>query len=999
MTLEGEGEELAAWGELHLSRGRAAGIPVEASVPWHFRDEEFIVSGARVEALSADISFSASADLRPVPVGDRFLVRGTAQDVSLNNLKRVLPLDVNLESGKGALNFWASADVGARSAGEVSLNLPKLEVNGTEVVKGLKARVQLSPEREVTVDCEGQAFGAKVTGTGGVRLGLEASRQEEPWRPAMNFTVKGLDSALAAAVFPALTSLNPSGTLDLSLRAEGSEGGLSAVAEAHAPILTVGPPSASTKLESILASLRYEGGTVVQGNLKAKVNGAPLTFSGGVNLATSDLSFAGVLEGFKPASLPALESVEGRCGVTVSIQGTLASPKVVVSVAGEGSRVAGLPIAIPRLSAAYADGKITIPETTVSVAGSSLSFRGEAVLPKEGEPFLNLSGAVSDLNLEALSLSSDLETAGRLSGTLSVSGPISSASLSGVLESEAVSVGSTDVRGLHLDFSGTTRDLEVRSVRAKVNGGTVEGSGRITMGRRRMREMQVNLEVKGIEVRSLLAGFEIDAGVGGYLDGSLKLRGTFMRPEMLLMVTSPLTVNEVLVDRLTATVTVSQDTTASAVRREAFAARRGQDRAAGRRPGERRMTLGELPAQPRYTLQLNATGYLGDLTVPVGGHMDWWGRGHGWSYSVESGVLDLDRLVSAKMPSMKGRFTGNVKVSLSGQLTRQRGSAGPIHVLVSFPSLSTFGVQAQDVYLPVNVDVGTGRADVYDGSGSFYGGTLSINGRVLLTDHQWEGAVKVRGLDLGQAAKPFMSVGELVGSADLDVQAKGDYGVLMMVFASGSFRAGEGYLHQIDMLKLVSKEKRLSFQEIRGSFFWNGRDLWLNPGTQATAKPKDPLYKNFSVNGPLGIRGEGLALNCRGRFNVAALGTVLGALRGAFQLITGGLSGGLQVARQALGNLMGLTNRDFQDVSFRLGGGWEDLQLLDLKIDKSLEGYLPMNELNNQDDPTVGKETKKKLQFNIKVPVGPGSTDDDDPGDQFKRQLLDNLLNQLQIGH
>ena len=268
-----------------------------------------------------------------------------------------------------------------------------------------------------------------------------------------------------------------------------------------------------------------------------------------------------------------------------------------------------------------------------------------------------------------------------------------------------------------------------------------------------------------------------------------------------------------------------------------------------------------------------------------------------------------------------------------------------------------------------------------------------------MAERQWEGAVKVKGLDLGQAAKPFMVVGALVGSADVDVQAKGDYGVLMTTFASGSFYVGKGYLHQLDTLKLISKQGRLSFQEIRGSFFWNGRDLWLNPGTQATAEPKDPLYKNFSVNGPLGIRGEGLALNCRGRFNVAALGTVLGALRGAFQLITGGLSGGLQVARQALGNLMGLTNRDFQDVSFRLGGGWEDLQLLDLKIDKSLEGYLPMNELNNQDDPTVGKETKKKLQFNIKVPVGPGSTDDDDPGDQFKRQLLDNLLNQLQIGH
>ena len=193
VSLEGGDKDLEAWGKLRLLRGRVAGIPVEASLPWRYRDGDFAISGARVETLSADIGFSVSADLRPAPIGDRFLVRGAARGVSMKKLGSVLPLGVNLEGEKGVLDFWASSDLGVRSAGEVSLGLPKLKVNGTRIVKGLKARVSLSPEREVTLDCEGEVFGAKVTGAGGLRLGstemlgapwLEAPWLEAPWLEA-----------------------------------------------------------------------------------------------------------------------------------------------------------------------------------------------------------------------------------------------------------------------------------------------------------------------------------------------------------------------------------------------------------------------------------------------------------------------------------------------------------------------------------------------------------------------------------------------------------------------------------------------------------------------------------------------------------------------------------------------------------------------------------------------------------------------------------------------
>jgi hypothetical protein len=88
---------------------------------------------------------------------------------------------------------------------------------------------------------------------------------------------------------------------------------------------------------------------------------------------------------------------------------------------------------------------------------------------------------------------------------------------------------------------------------------------------------------------------------------------------------------------------------------------------------------------------------------------------------------------------------------------------------------------------------------------------------------------------------------------------------------------------------------------------------------------------------------------------------------------------------------VGYTERDFQDVTFQLRGSWQELRLLNLTIDKSLEEYLPLRD----DAATQRRESEKKIQFNLRIPTGPGGDDETDAQDQFKKQLIDNLLNQL----
>ncbi|MDR1649187.1 MAG: AsmA-like C-terminal region-containing protein [Synergistaceae bacterium] len=894
-------------------------IPFSAAAPWSCEDGLF-VSRIDVESLPAAVlALKISADLRPTPAADRVFVRGEGQNISLGRLSRVLPLGVNLEGDNGRVDFWVSADLAGKAAGKVFLRLPRLEADKKRIVDGLRLSVLLAPDGSVSVDGTGEVFGAKISASGGIE-GVGMKGVPNLRNPAMTFTARSLDTALLAAAFPALATagMGPAGIGDVTVRVTADEPGgashfqrgsaplglmerLLATAEVRSQAVTLG----GVRLDDLSASARYKGGTLTLENLTAQIGKAPLSFSGEFLLPASGaknwnsaaLRFDGGVKNLNPQTLGVLSAalggqVQGLCDAEVSVRGTLASPEVEAALSGN---IEGAPVS----------GKI--------------------------EGVFKAAGPVDGMNFSLLVRSDALEAS---PGT----------------KDEARDEVRMEVKNLVLDIAGTAQNVEVRTVKAEVEGGTLAGSGSLAFGRRG--RFKVDMAAKGIDIRALLAQFGMDSGVvGGFLDGSLTLQGTPRRPEFVVRTTSPLTIRETLVDSLTATLTS--------------------------------------PARGRF--DMNVSARLGELTVALRGRME---RGRaGWGYSAETDLLDVDRLVSAKMPSMKGRLGGQVRASLSGQIARAAGPGPePVDVLLTLPVFEAAGARFSELSLPIRVLGDRVRAR---GSGKFCGGAVSIDADVAMSDRRWNAALGIAGLDIGQAAAPFLPQGEIVGSADVNVKLRGNYGALMTLFADGDFHAGGGYIHKIDAFELIAKGGRIDFEEVRGSFFWDGLDLRLNPGAQVTAKRGDPFYRYLSVNGPLGIPGKGLDLSFKGRFNINALNTVLGALRGAFQLMTGTLagSGGGQILRSALGKLVGLPERDFQDVTFQIKGSWSELQLLNLKIDKSLENYLPLKETNVEQE---RKENEKKIQFNLRIPVGPGgSGDDENPADQMKRQFLDNLLNQV----
>lgn len=939
-SVRGTVDALEAGGVLSLTRARVRDVPLELRLPWSWSGGVLAVSDAAFRSLSADATLALSADLRGETgtSGLRLAARGSAKGVSLENIGRLLAPQAGLAGEGGHVRFNLIADASGSVSGDLSASLPEVAVGRKRLVRNLTADIRLTPGAPPRIVCDGEVFGGRVRGRG------EALRRNGALRPEMSFTVTGLDTALMAAAFPALAAAAPSGKLALTVRVDEA---MAVSGTLSSPSLTAG----GVTVRDLSASLRCADGQVALERLEGRIGKAPLSLSGTANLRRKGLGFEGRILGLDPRSIPQIASqVRGLLDVKAFVGGSFSDPRVTVHLTGKDTRVADIPLRTLRLSASYADGRLTLPESALNLPGGTLTLRGTVALPREGKPQLDLSGILNGLNLASLSGAGKPQgLEGTLQGSFKVSGPADSAALSASLRGTGIRAGGVPLDRLELDLRGTTREIRVNRLSASLGKGTLEGKGSVSLSARNPmdRKLDVRLAVRDLSLRALLNPFVPDAPVGGILNGSLTLQGSPAKPEATLRFDTPLTVRETIIDRLALSVQSS-----------------GKDRFA-----------------------LHASGKLGDFGLTVKGDVR--REGSGWRYSMTTEPLDLDRMLSAKSPSLKGKLAGRMTAKLTGAVGAKGDGALPsVAVSLSIPRLTASGMTVTDIALPFRVS--GGKATLSGGRAVFCKGSVRADADVNLAESKWQGTARVSAVDLGDLTRPFLPEGELVGSADANVRLKGNFGALMMVFANGSFATSGGYLHKVEMIETISPIKRITFETIRGTFFWDGSDLWLNPGTQATAGPGEPLYRYFSVNGPLGMPGKGLKLVCKGRFDVQMLNRVLGAMKGVFQYFTGGLSN-TNLLKNVVGEALGISKRDFQDVSFVLAGGWSNLQLLNLKIDKPLGDYLPLEKLNRTEEQ---RADGAQFRLNLKFPTGPGAEGGEDrTEDQLKEQLLDNLLN------
>ena len=969
---------LTASGVISVPRSVVNDIPLSFRLPWSWDGKTFLLDGVNLKTKAAALDLTASADLE----AGRIQARGDARNISLREIGRIAAPDAGLAGEGGQVHFDLAAGLDGdveKVSGEIKARLPEVSVAGMRLVRGLDAAILVRPGEAPKLSCTGEVFGGKLFGR------AEVAQTAGGVRPEAILSLVNTDLSTLAAAFPAAADVKPSGRVtftarvahDLSVTGSLRSEKLSAAGVVLQKLaadlnyknnvasgkVTLGQVQASgVSVQDLAANLSYRDGRAVLDSLTGRMAPkATLSASGRVDVKKQTMSFRAGIQDLDPRAIPQLKDAQfrGICNLEATAEGPFSNPRATVRLTGRNNGVAGLSLGNLDVSAQYANNQVTLSETRIKLPGGSVAFGG-SVAPGGAEPKLDVTASATKLDLAQISKALGLKdpVSGTVEGRVSVRGPLHAAKVAAHLRAEDVKAGQRPPAGRGelrvpyavLDAHGDRGNVKVDKLEAKLGGALIRGHGRFVAGKKRLMDSTVNLglSVKGLELRPLLIQFMDNPPVTGALDGTLALTGTLAKPALSAKVTSPLIINKMQVDAMTLEVTA--------------------------------------PSAEHY--RLSASGRVQDFTLAVDGDIQ--RRGKTWAYSAATRPVDVGRLTAVLAPQAKGLVAGNATVKVKGTAP---GNA-PIDIQLSMPRLTAIDkVTVQNISVPVTVRLASNKIEVKNARAVLSDGVIRSGVDVDLARSTWNGTLTLRGLDMGKLAAPFLPEGELVGSADANIEMKGSFGLFPTSFASGNLTTSRGYLHKMSMLSRVTPTKRISFENIRSTFFWNGTDLFLNPGTQVTAGPDEPLYRYFSVNGSMGIPGKGLRLLFQGRFDLKILDQFLGAMKGAFQYMTNTLvSGGAgSFLRDAAGKMLGIRKRDYQDVSFTLANSWQELRLLDLKTTKSLQDYLPVERLNKEE------QQKDDRQFNLhlRFPTGPGSRDPEDAStsDQFKEQLIDNLFN------
>lgn len=689
---------------------------------------------------------------------------------------------------------------------------------------------------------------------------------------------------------------------------------------------------------------------------KGKVN-----LNGNVNLNTNMFDIKANAQNVEPKFIKALKDLAGTYNLNASASGNFMNISTIRAKAELKARnvgYSGMALGNIDLPVNFANNILNITNARASLPGGSVNLKGNVNLKNAANPVLDISAATQGINIAEVMKKFNLQdknmpVSGKVWGTVNVKGPVNKAGVNAILRASDVKAGElVNIPSGALDIQGTTQKVNIRNLEATVNNAVIKGNGNININQKDIIKSDMNLQAKfgRVNLKKILTQAMGSAPVTGIIRGDIGMRGTFSQPALDLKLNAPVLYG-------------SNEIRDIDVKLRA-------------------------PQANHYTVHAGAR--IDDFKPEA--DVDLKNNNGIWTYSVNTKPLDIDKAIQTQKPEMAGIAKGFLTVNVNGS-TKPNAD---IKVNASIPKLDVMDkVQVKNVNLPVVYRPSVNKVEVKNASANLSDGTIKTGFDYDITKASWKGNVKVLHLDLGKLVNKFLPEGELIGSVDAEVSMKGQNatksnGMMATNFANGKFSTTPGYFHKMAMLDKVTPTKRVSFEKINGTFFWNGSDLFLNPGTGARAGNDEPLYRYVSVNGSLGIPGKGLKLLCDGRFDLKILDQLLGAMKGVFQYMTGGIA--RNVLKDAAGRVLGMKRRDFQNVSFTLANSWDKLRLENLKITKPIEDFLPIDILNKEEE---AQKDDTQFKLRLKIPTGPGdkSIEEESTTDQFKEQLIDNLFN------
>ncbi|MBQ7561201.1 MAG: hypothetical protein IJS99_05150 [Synergistaceae bacterium] len=938
-----------ASGVVSMPRADIMGIPLKFRVPFTWtKNKIFALDKASFKTNAARLNLTGSANIDTMNVK----AKGEAINLSLYELGRMFAPEVGLKGEGGRINFDLDTIIGdnifSNTRADISSEIPFISAAGIRILNAFNAKLKLAPRETPRISLGGEVFGGKLFARG------EAEQDKEGnFKPQAVISVVNLDINTLLKAFPKIAKSiqKPAGKVTAkfiipdNLRITGK--------------ITSDKISAQgITLTKLLANIIYDhkGNRAILESLSANLGKGSISGYAMANLKTTSFNAKLNADNLDVRAIPDLKQVTGLYNLRADASGRYAnmnSINVRAHLTGKNAGYSGTRFGNIDVPITYANNHLTISGAKAALPGGAFNLKGIINLVNLSNPGLDIAASTQGINIADTMRAFNLQDksmpiSGKITGGLNIKGSLNNASVNAHLRAENVKAGNlVNIPSAILEAQGNTQRVNVSKLTAKINGSDISGKGSLKINQKNFMNsaLDIKANIKKLELKPLQQLFMKTPVVNGQINGDLTVKGTLAKPQAEIKTAGPIYYGITKLEDIALKLSS---------------------------PGTDKYLI-------NTSLRIDDFKPASDTLLTK--------KGGKWAYSIETKPLDLNAAIESQMSSLSGIVKGSAVLKINGVAD----DTSPININLSSKTVKVIDkVKIENINLPLVFNPAKNNVVMKRGRAVISGGEITSSVNVDLNKRKWDGIIKVSHLDFGNLSEPFMPEGEIVGKVDADAMIKGTFGSMPTSFANGKFVTTPGYIHKMDIINRVSPTKKITFEKINGSFYWNGTDLFLNPGTGARAGKDEPLYRYFTINGSAGIPGKGLRLYCDGRFDLKILDQLLGAMKGVFQYMTGGLTG--NVLRDAAGRVLGIKKRDYQNVTFTLANSWQKLQLLDLKITKPIEEFLPINALNKNEEQ---QRQDTKFQLQLKFPAGPGgdSAEDESPADQFKQQLIDNLFN------
>ncbi len=833
---------------------------------------------------------------------------------------------------------------GGNKNGTVTFSSPATAMSGIPL-ENVSGTVAFNPDNTLTVKTHGEWHKARVVGEGTVSLGKDPM----------------LDLALSTSRL-ALKNIRSTKAPLRSLALEGDVAGTIKLLGPSSSFFITGQFGSErirlggNLLEKLSIAFEQKENVTTVSSFSAFLGKTPIQGKGHLtNLFSEEetyVNFEGRGEKLQPSFLeqvfPAIKTLKMRGPVSLEwkLTGPAQNAALDINIQGTSNSIFDtVPLEQFLLSGRYEKGQLALTKINARIMDGILSCAGVFNMQKD-TPFLQLEGNVEKIHLSRLAEISPNwpSLKGQVSSSFSLSGPLNSPGITATLDGEKISLMGLLLDRTTMEFAGSLRDLSIEKAEIALGDSLLTGSGLLSFEK----GLDINITIPPTHIQKIISQWYPNTPVDGVVSGEIAFSGPFSNPVMDVKGTLPtlriggLALNDVAL------------------------------MAKPEKNGVIQFSLDSI--YKKFNLSLTGEGSPSS---------------DGWLFSLSSGPegLPLEKLTANG--NGQQHFFGTLQLLCEGKIT-SKGISGK--GILTSPKVKFYGFTLSNLDLPFETTA-EGRVVIADGKAKAYDGKGAISGSFDPHKFRWEGFLNFENMDLEKASSDWLPPqGKITGTGTLNLNVSGTMGQLKLIFGNGSLFAKEGAVSGFPLVTKISSNDEIRYQTILANFNLDGRSVYLLPGSRVAAYPEDTTYRYFTASGAVGLGNQPINLKCVGDINLKALNAFLGAISGLMS-VGDNITDPLLLQRFLSGLVGGYSSiRDFREASFTLSGTWNNIKMYDLKVSQpaystSISSPSPLDEKRTEDE----DEIKIKLSF----PTGEGKDSSLTPGEQVKKQIMENLLKQI----